>query len=252
MKTNNKKGMSLVEVIVAMAVFSVMTTGFMMTAIYCVKAQNKAKLRLKESNGQTTEIEDFKGLYDTDTAYMGSDIQKPGGSNLWTMSYNFPEGSYVNDRVHFYAYNNTDLDDAFQMQFFSPDESVDLKPNEYWVTIYNCSGDQVTWDITCDSGFVFFDNEGQTVSSLTTIPTRIVDDGAKIKFGIRNIGGGDITQAVTLTDWNSPPNVKTLNLSNDTALVSNPYSDSDRYAGVYFTGSNSFLNAEQYDAIAGG
>ena len=42
---NNKKGMTLVECIIAMAVFAVATTGFTMAATTCIKAQIKSHTR---------------------------------------------------------------------------------------------------------------------------------------------------------------------------------------------------------------
>jgi len=233
----NKKGMTLVEVIVAMAIFGVITTGFMMSASYSLKAQAKAKIRLSETNEQTTNLEDYQGVVD----FAAADVaQLETGSNKWSMVYEFPTGDTItNDNLH--GYTSKSNDEVLKLGFFSADDKLDLAAGEYWVTLFNYSSDDMIVNITCSPGFVFFDNEKHIANSIDTLSgLGIVKDGGAVKFGIKDLGGGDLTQAFTVK--------KTIDDSviGGGALNVNNYSDADRYAYTYYNGS-AFLNAEAFD-----
>lgn len=228
--------MTLVEVLIAMGIFAVITTGFCMSASYALKAQAKAKKRLTETNNQTTNLEHYSGVIDFDAAKVR---QLDGGTNQWTMIYDFPSATLVNDKLH--GYTSVTDDPVFQLGFFSAIDRINLASNEYWFTVYNYGSEQQNWDISCASGFVFFDNEGKTAASPQELPTHLVaGDGYALKFGIRNVSGGSISGGViTFKEWGTGTTIATLGLDN--------YIDSDRYGFIYFDGAT-FLNATDFDA----
>lgn len=244
MKNNaNKKGMTLVEVIIAMAVFASITTGFTMAASYCVKAQAKAKTRLTETNEQTTKLENYSGVIDYDVADVD---QLETGANKWTMTYEFPNAgdsgyTITNDKLH--GYTSKSSDEVLKLGFFSAIDRINLNAGEYWITIYNWSSDDKLWDISCSSNFAFFDNEGDLTMPLNALNTQgVMASGGAVKFGIKDLGGGNLANAVTIKEWGDTGDGVTIDLSQD------GYIDDQRYGFVYFTDSGTFLTEEEFDA----
>ena len=190
--------MTLVEVIVAMAIFSVITTGFCMTASYCLKAQTKARTRLTDINRQTTIAEDFGGRISNDEDADNGDavvVNLGSGSNQWTFTYDFPDvldaqnvpGVTVeNSNVTGFMVETPDTDPLYQMVFFSVEDTVDLKVganendpnNEYWITVKNCSTDEegLAFAVEFDSGStgIFFDNLKRPNNPMTSLENRII------------------------------------------------------------------------------
>lgn len=196
-KNMNKKGMTLVEVIVAMSVFAVIFTGFVMSAKYAYGAQVKAKKRLSQSNTQTMNLEDYRGI--VDPTYKGTygtsgdtDLgvkSMADGDNRWTMTYNFGGSAVItNDRVYGY-YATPDMDDeVFELAYFSPSDVVALEPGEYWITITNVSNNDLPMAVVCGSGFQLFNNEKKVFPAKTSMPERIIPkDGYKISFGVKDM-----------------------------------------------------------------
>lgn len=196
----NKKGMTLVEVIIAMSVFAIISTGFIMAAKYAYTAQVKAKKRLTHSNTQTTNLEDYRGV--VDPSYGGTydeegitdlGVQRMGAStNRWTMTYDFGVGAkIVNDRVYGY-YSTPDRDDkTYQLAYFSPCDVVALEPGEYWITINNISAnvsDNLPLRVVCDSDYVLFTNEKGIFPARTSMPDKIIAGGGfKLSFGLKDL-----------------------------------------------------------------
>lgn len=198
----NKKGFTLVEVIIAMSVFAVISTGFIMSASYAYKAQIKARRRLTTSNNQTTNLEDYRGVVDPTYAGMYDakgitdlGVQRIGSeTGKWVMTYDFgPKGTLVNDKMYGY-YSTPDMnDDVFQLTYFSPADTVALDAGEYWVTLINNS-DDVAKDlpcmITCSDGCVLFNNEKEVFAGKTSMPGRILAGGGfKMSFGVKDVSG---------------------------------------------------------------
>ncbi len=220
-----------------MAVFGIVTTGFVTAATYCYRAQTKANRNLKETNQQTTNLEHFSNY---------SSVIDPGeynlefmetGTNLWTMVYNFPGYDIKNDKVS--GYISQTSDEVFQLGFFSPIERVSLDANEYWINMNNVSTSQTAWYFTTVSGFVFFNNQKDQLNPPSQTESRIFDTGAVKKIGIRDVSGGDLSQALEIHDANTGDVVAVLDLTT--------YADSERYCNIYYDGSG-FLTQEEYDA----
>lgn len=201
-RKTNKKGFTLVEVIIAMSVFAIISTGFVMAASYAYKAQTKAKKRLTISNEQTTNLEDYRGVIDP--TYAGTydeagisdlGVQRIGSdTGKWIMTYKFDNGTVItNNRMRGFSSTPAVDDKVFQLTYFSPNDRVSLDSGEYWVTIYNVSPDVATtlpMLVKCDGTYNLFNNEKKIFPGRTTMPSRIIPgDNYQISFGVKDTRG---------------------------------------------------------------
>ena len=252
MKTN-KKGMTLVECIIAMAVFAVATTGFTMAATVCMKAQARTVRRMTATNNQTTNLEHLSTYSKVlDPEY--SNVKKmETGTNKFTITFPFESGDIVNNHVYGYKskLDEDSPDGVFELSFFSPAEQVSLDSHEYWVTLYNCSTEQKQWNITCTvpgdlQEFEFFNNE-KDPSAGQALPTHIwAPNGGYMRFGIRQktAGVGDINNCLVITDdeGNSSAPIKITDMC---------INEGENYCAIYYYpghGENPFLSPREYDA----
>lgn len=237
-KNKNKKGFTLVEVIVAVAVFGIITTGFITAARYCYTAQTHANRDLKETNQQATNLEHFSN-YNTviDPGEYNLEFME-SGTNKWTISYPFATKTVKNDKV--YGYISQTTDETFQMGYFSPIERVNLESGEYWINIYNIGSAQVNWYLQASSGFQFFNNQKDVTVPPTSTGQRIWEPGAVRKIGVKNSGTGDVVAAFDIVDYNSGSVIQTIDLTR--------YADSEGYCNIYYNGS--FLTEDEVDALS--
>lgn len=241
----NKKGMTLVECIIAMAVFSIATTGFVMAASVCMRSQAKAGTRMTKTNTQTTNLEHFSTFaHVLDPSY--SNVRPmASGTNQFQMTFQFPTDTVVNDKIYGYysTLEDEDEDGVFELSFFSAADQVTLGEGEYWVTLYNYDGAQQTLDITCPDDFSFFDNEKNDTAQ-QTLPRHIwAPEGGYMKFGIKaKSGGGAPTVTIHSVEGNFTD--KTLNIA-DFKL-----SEDENYCNIYYTGAGTFLTPEDFDSAS--
>ena len=211
MKTN-KKGMTLVECIIAMAVFAVATTGFTMAATACMKAQAKTGRRMTATNTQTTNLEHFSSYSRVLDPEYSNVRAMNSGVNKYKMTFNFGSIEVENDNVYGYksVLDHDSPDGVFELSFFSAAEQIDLGEGEYWITLYNNSSSQHTLDISCavpgDSQvFEFFNNEHDNAVQ-QALPRHIwAPNGGYMKFGLkqRTPGVGDLDTCLTITDFDA-------------------------------------------------
>lgn len=192
----NKKGMTLVECIVAMGVFAVATTGFVMAASVSMRSQAKSASRMTKTNTQSTNLEHFSSYSHVLDPEYSNVRPMSSGTNQWQMTYKFKNATIVNDNIYGYIakLDPDDREGVFDLSFFSSADQLTLGDGEYWVTLYNFDGNQHTWDITCPPEFSFFDNEKDDTAQ-QTLPRHIwAPSGGYMKFGIKQKtpGVGDI------------------------------------------------------------
>lgn len=246
----NKKGMTLVECIIAMAVFAVATTGFTMAATACMKAQAKTGRRMTATNTQTTNLEHFSTFSQVLDPEYSNVKPMEAGVNRFKMTFAFPSVTIENDHVYGYSskLDEDSPDGVFELSFFSAADQVPLEDNEYWITLYNYSGSQQTWDISCaipgdSQDFEFFDNEKKNTVQ-QTLPRHIwAPNGGYMKFGIRQriAGVGDLNSCLKIT------NVETGN--EFTVPVTNKkVKEDENMCSIYFDGS-SFLSPAEFDGM---
>lgn len=246
MKTN-KKGMTLVECIIAMAVFAVATTGFTMAAAACMKAQAKTTRRMTTTNSQTTNLEHFSTFSHVLDPEYANVKPMEDGLNKFKMTFDFGSVKVENDHVYGYSskLDPDSPDGVFELSFFSAADQVSLDSHEYWITLYNYGAIQQTWDISCaipgdSQEFEFFD-AGKNSAVQQTLPRHIwAPNGGYMKFGIRQRtpGVGDIDTCMVIT------NVETGNKMT-VPVTSMRESDEDNMCSIYFDGSN-FLTPEEF------
>lgn len=200
-RKTNKKGFTLVEVIIAMSVFAIISTGFIMAAQYAYKAQVKAKKRLSQSNEQTTNLEDYRGVIDPTYAGLHDEagisdlgVTRIGSaSGKWIMTYDFGTATIVNDKMYGYHSTANAFDDTFQLTYFSPADQISLDEGEYWITIINHSpnaDDVCPFQARVNDNCQLFNNEKEVFASKTSMPGRLIPGGDyKLSFGVKDLDG---------------------------------------------------------------
>ncbi len=246
MKTN-KKGMTLVECIVAMAVFAVATTGFVMAASVSMRSQAKSARRMEKTNSQSTSLEHFSSYASVLDPEYSNVRPMTVGTNQWRMTFAFPASTVIND--HVFGYNakldSTDPDGVFDLSFFSSAEQLMLDENQYWVTLYNYDTQQHEWTAELNSAdYTFFDNEGQD-SGLQSTPSRLIaPNGGYVKFGVkRKTSGASMNGCLKITGDGLGEGV---NIDLDSMKMPSLNKD-DHMRYIYYNGSN-FVTPEDYNS----
>lgn len=244
----NKKGMTLVECIIAMAVFAVATTGFTMAATACVRAQVKYHTRNRTMNNQTTNLEHFSAYTSgnvnaTNVTPMDPDVGY--GSNMYEVEFTFQNDTKISNRkVNGYRSAQADGEDGvFELSFLSPIEQVRLNTNEYWLTFYNCSDDPLVLDMTLPDGFEFFDVNKEKLSN----PYRLMltDSGDFSRIGIRDKRSSDDISKSPDININIKENFDGWETTVKVQDMIDPYGDGDRYGYCYYE-NNTFKTTAQY------
>ncbi|MBQ9541029.1 prepilin-type N-terminal cleavage/methylation domain-containing protein [Ruminococcus sp.] len=236
---NNKKGMTLVECIIAMAVFAVATTGFTMAATACIKAQVKSHSRNRITNAQTTNLEHFSNY---------SKVLDPSELNVeemperYAISFNF-EGTanVINKDIYGYTAIADPDDKVYQLSFISPIERVTVMPGEWWITIYNGDPANQIFNLTLSPGFEFFDNEKERAD----FPAEGCiwgGDGGIRKIGIRSTGGSFNDPCMTISCGGVS---KSINILGENFWTEKNSDDSAGYASIYYNGA--FVNKDEYE-----
>ena len=245
MKNQNKKGFTLVEVLVASMIFAIATTGFCMCAAASMKAQTKSKKRMDQTNKQTTVLESYSGAVDFGAAAVNQ--LYPGGDNKFKMEYAFDEGTITYDKMYGYQSKYTDEDQVLQLGFFSSDDQLPLGESERWVILKNLSGEDVDWHIESDAAkFSYFNNEKNSM-----LPTNATNglraDQEDLRFGVEKLEAGtEWTDSITITvnDEEGHDHSVDLNLEE--------FKDSDNICRIYYRDYDEYWNDSTYkDWLAG-
>ncbi|ADU22874.1 type IV pilus modification PilV family protein [Ruminococcus albus] len=245
MKTN-KKGMTLVECIIAMGVFAVATTGFVMAASASMRSQAKSASRMTKTNSQSTNLEHFSSYASVLDPEYSNVRPMTNGTNQWRISFPFTSATVVND--HVFGYNakldNTDPDGVFDLSFFSSAEQLSLEENEYWVTLYNYDTVQHEWTAELNStDFTFFNNAHVDNGQQSTPSHLWAPNGGYMKFGVkRHNSGASMNGCLKITGDGLPQ--EGVNIDLDSMGLPNT-KDNMRY--IYFDGSG-FKTPEQFDS----
>ncbi|EGC03742.1 prepilin-type cleavage/methylation N-terminal domain protein [Ruminococcus albus 8] len=237
MKKNNK-GMTLVECIIAMAVFAVATTGFTMAATSCIRAQIKSHARNRIANEQTTNLEHFSNYSKVIDPTLLNVKEMP---EKYGVSFDFGTIKVVNKDVYGYTALADPEDKTYQLSFISPIERVTVLPGEWWITIYNADPTDKSFDIYAQPGFIFFNNEKEDAGT-ESLDRIYPANGGMRKIGIRNISG-DNSSALVISD-NSTKS-QTINLV-DYATEKNT-DNTAGYVSIYYE-NGEFVNKETYES----
>ncbi|MCR5019635.1 prepilin-type N-terminal cleavage/methylation domain-containing protein [Ruminococcus sp.] len=231
----NKKGMTLVECIVAMGVFAVATTGFVMAASASMRSQAKSASRMTKTNSQSTSLEHFSSYVRVLDPEYSNVRPMSYGTNQWRMTFPFDASTVVNN--HVFGYNakldDNDPDGVFDLSFFTAAEQLSLEADEYWVTLYNNDSMQHEWTAELNStDFSFFDNQHNNMGQ-QKLPSHLwAPNGGYFKFGIkRDTAGASMNGCLKITGDGLPAEGVNINLDE---MVLPKTNDNMRY--IYFDG----------------
>ena len=125
-------------------------------------------------------------------------------------------------------------------------DQLSLEDNEYWITLYNYSGEHQTWDISCavpgDSQYFEFFDSNKNNTAQQTLPRHIcASNGGSMQFGIRQKtpGVGDLNSCLKIT------NVET-GTEYTVSLKDKMINDGENMCSLYFDGSI-FLSPAQFE-----
>lgn len=267
MKNANAKGMTLVEIIVAMAVFSVITSGFCLATKYCMDAQVRAFDRLTQTNQQTTNLETYAGATDKNASNVQGLNDPAHGviDNRYVIKYTFYQHDDVSDtdiakytfeNKNMYGYQSvyTDEDQVLKLGFFSAENTVKLDTNEYWITVTNLSQETNVFDVSGSSDdFTFFNIEHQYYTDLTSIPSRVKANGEDYRFGVHVEMPADLDSSVVIKphEVDDEGNFSEDGTDHTLGLQGDWDADGDHFIDYYYFGESfGFFDHEKYvDAV---
>lgn len=189
----NEKGMTLVEVIVAMTLLGIMSGMFVTAAVYAAKANRDNYFRANEMATQAVDAAEFNSAknYDMNEIRVSENNASGTADNSFTLEADFGTVSWSTTAYGYKSkLNDIDEDAGYQLKFFEgQDTAVSPDPSNgiYWVKFYNDSGvDLINYAETPElTGGVFFDvNKNSTGNSLLlNTPT-----GSISQFGFKASG----------------------------------------------------------------
>ena len=125
-------------------------------------------------------------------------------------------------------------------------DQLSLEDNEYWITLYNYSGEQQTWDISCavpgDSQYFEFFDSNKKNTAQQTLPRHIcASNGGSVQFGIRQKtpGIGDLDSCLKITNMETGEEYTV-------SLKDKMINDGENMCSLYFDGSI-FLSPAQFE-----
>lgn len=240
----NKQGVTLVEVIVAMTILGVIGTMLSGAYISANKARAATAKRVTEENQQATDIEEFnykQGSVDFEGENLEQMSQDP-----YKMTFDFGSVKIEHDSYGFTSTSTELSESGFALKFFTPSlNKIKLESGEYWLTINSSSTEAMDTIIlqttnTSMSFFVDGDEDKEPAGDLQTDGTYIyyldVPGGSSVSFGVKE---GD---SVNYRIYSGPSPVNdTLSLSSLTPTKVS--SDGGSFVQVYFDGSDISVDA---------
>lgn len=233
MKKANKKGMTLVEVIVAMALLGIISGMLCSAYVYSNNARVATYNRVTEENAQATDIEQFnykQGAVDYSTANLSEMIS--GATNEYEMTFDFGAGTAITNTSYGFSSTSTELSESgFDLKFFTPTLNIiDLSTGEYWISIDSDSAsvsDEL--EITAvDSNAFLFDAGKNNIGNTATISA---SSGTSTSFGI-DFSAASST-AITVTNIGTGA-VYSIDAN---SCISGASESGGTYATMYFNGS---------------
>lgn len=251
MKTN-KKGMTLVECIVAMAVFAIATAGFTMAATACMKAQVKSSKRMTKTNVQSTNLEHFSSYSQVLDPSFTNVSPMTSGANQFQMTFDFGSTVIVNKNVYgYYAQlDSEDKDKVYDLSYFTSAEQVNLSADEYWVTLYNCDAKQQSWTLELNSdAFTFFDNQKDPTAGQKLPRHNWAPNGGYYKFGIKQLKAGNLAACLKITSHGETSTSiypDAVGITEDCMLNKSIPNGGDNMVSIYYEGGK-FMTAKAYN-----
>lgn len=259
---NNRKGVTLVEVVIAMSLLAIVSTMVVMMLEFAVKenANNYKRSEDVNAEGIFAETYDFTKSKPASGSIMVEDNNiSSSGNNKIKLNIKFGATSFDVGSAYTYKskLNQRSKDVQYQLQFFSSvnslDKLADPSKGYYFVQFYNDSAMDVNirFSVPDTDGTMLLDGKGAklTGENAKSSPAMVLANGKSI-IGFRieqdaskrsSAGYFAINQA---TD-SSPYDGGTADL-NITGSVLSKYADDDGIVTIHYMDSGDFLNADEY------
>ena len=202
MKKSNLKGMTLVEVIIAMCILGAIAGMFVTVAVAAKKKNAETYVRGNEMYQQAAAAESFSTKKDYGIDVKVSKLLSNGTKNNFDIQADFGSITLNAKAFGFMAYRNGEdkRDTNYQLRFFRSEDADIAAPNpadgEYWITVFNHSGTELNLAVDAASG-TFYQHQKQSQGDHIT---NILKNEHEVSFGY-NIG--EESDLFTISDWNN-------------------------------------------------
>lgn len=250
---NNRKGMTLVEVVTAMGVLSVASLMIVMALLYTVRANHRNYKRSSDiyDEGVAAETYNVNRAMSSGDAKIQRNNISGNGTNRVTLGVTFDDATLggINYNIsNVYAYKSKlpgkSEDVTYQMQFFQKksnySDCVDPTNGKYYLVVYNDSVANIdNWKFTSTDTFQMFDIYNTECSSNEVVCNTVPANGGSAGIGVNFSAGASFSiGGLTINSGNYQTYAEKDADGNDTGMLY-----------VHYTGSG-FLNQDQFDQIA--
>lgn len=265
MKLNkrNKKGVTLVEVIIAMTLMGMMAGMLVTIAVQAKNTNRDNYIRSREMNTQAVDAEQYNNNknYNMNEIKVNKYVGAGQADNTFNLEADFGSGVTWNTKAYGFKskLNEIDKDAGYQMKFLqAKDANVapDASNGIYWVKFYNDSGVELanyveTPEIT---GGSFFDVNKNVSGNKVIMSTGI---GGVSQFGfIYNSAGGDYfgfteTNDAGLYDSSHTPSASDYVITSaefDKFCEKDASLNNTGYVTIHYMGGSTYYNQAEYDA----
>lgn len=262
LKKHNKKGVTLVEVIIAMTLLSMMA-GMLVTVAVNAKNTNRDNyFRSKEMNEQALNAEQYNDAknYDMNDIKVNKYVGDGQTDNDFALEADWGDGIKWNTTAYGYKtkLNSIDSKAGYQLKFLQG-TNVNITPNvnngEYWVKFYNDSGAEITNFVMTPTttGGKFFDANNNSSGNSVPLTTGI---GGVSQFGFIATSSGDYFGFTETNDdlysASHVPSTSDFILSNETTFKKYCETDSNGnltgYIVIHYMGGTTYLTQAEFDA----
>ena len=252
----NKSGMTLVEVLVAMALFAILFLFMSGIMFASVKLNSQTRTYDQETDVQVKEAENYNPL-----AAEADGITNPT-ANISTYDYN---GASADDELVFsfsgisktirikanaYQVNSADEQNGFQLKFFES-TGPDITDGKYWVRVINVSStDNAVIYLYLpkeDAGSFYLKNESEPYTSVVskTVPVK-----TSLGIGYDMSGSGTKYFWATTRDGLASDQLDSIPLDKDYILINSTSlsgydRETDGYIDIYYT-DDGFMSYDEY------
>ncbi len=260
----NQKGMTLVEIIVAMTLLGIMSGMFVTAAVYAVKSNAQNYQRDKEMHTQAVDAAQYNDNknYDMDDLKVNKLIASGTTSNEFTLTADF--GSGIKWETTAYGFksklNNYQKNVSYQLKFFQG-KNTSVQPDAskgiYWVKFYNdCGVDTLGYVETPETvGGRFFDVNSTTAGNTLLLNT---PTGSKSEFGfvaasagMTDFFGFSENGGMYADDYASLGNeFKITDANFDYYCEVDADGNKTGYIIIHYTGVGTYLNQADFDALS--
>lgn len=255
----NKKGVTLVEVIIAMTLMAMMAGMLVTIAVQAKNTNRDNYIRSNEMNTQAVNAEQYNNNknYNMSEIKVNKYVGSGQSDNTFALKADFGSGITWNTTAYGFKskLNDIDKDAGYQMKFLqgkdanvAPDASVGV----YWVKFYNDSGAELTnfVETPAGTGGSFFD-VNKNVSGARVIMTTGI--GGVSQFGFI-ISGADYFGFTETNDAGLYDATHTAGMSDYIVTNLDHFCEKDAsgnqtgFVIIHYMGGSTYYNQAEYEA----